>query len=139
MSTEVRDPAVRPGLSSRAVAGSAALVLSGIVSTQLGAGLAARLFHQAPAAAVTGLRLWTAALVLLIVSVRGVTAAASGMARHRAGHRHARSSFPVSSRNTSSSVRLSIRRLVGSTPCSAHQAVTEASSCGVTPSGTSIT
>ena len=84
MSTEVRDPRVRPELSTRAVAGSAALVLSGIVSTQLGAGLATRLFHQAPAAAVTGLRLWAAAIVLLIVASRGVRAAVSGMARRRA-------------------------------------------------------
>jgi inner membrane transporter RhtA len=71
-------------MSSRAVAGSAALVLSGIVSTQVGAGLAARLFHQAPAAAVTGLRLWAAAAVLLIVAARGVAAAVSGVARRRA-------------------------------------------------------
>jgi inner membrane transporter RhtA len=66
------------------MAGSAVLVLSGIVSTQVGAGLAARLFHQAPPAAVTGLRLWAAALVLLIVAARGVTAAVSGMAHRRA-------------------------------------------------------
>ncbi|HEY0719115.1 MAG TPA: EamA family transporter [Streptosporangiaceae bacterium] len=66
------------------MAGSAALVLSGIVSTQIGAGLAARLFHQAPAAAVTGLRLWAAATVLLVVSARGVTAAVRGVARRRA-------------------------------------------------------
>ena len=85
MSTEVRDAEVRPGLSSRAVAGSAALVLTGIVSTQVGAGLATRLFHQVPAAAVTGLRLWAAAIVLLIVSFRGVRAAVTGVARRRAG------------------------------------------------------
>jgi inner membrane transporter RhtA len=84
VSTGVRDPEVRPGLSSRAVAGSAALVLSGIVSTQVGAGLATRLFHQVPAAAVTGLRLWAAAIVLLIVSFRGIRAAVSGMAERRA-------------------------------------------------------
>jgi inner membrane transporter RhtA len=84
VSTEVRDPEVRPGLSSRAVAGSAALVLSGIVSTQVGAGLATRLFHTVPAAAVTGLRLWAAAIVLLIVSFRGVRVAMSGMAERRA-------------------------------------------------------
>ncbi len=89
MSTRVRGPGARdsqagPGLGSRALAGSAALVLSGIVSTQLGAGLATRLFHQVPAAAVTGLRLWAAAIVLLIVAGRGVTAAAAGMARRRA-------------------------------------------------------
>jgi inner membrane transporter RhtA len=56
-------------------------VLGGIVSTQIGAGLAARLFHQAPPAVVTGLRLWAAAIVLLIVAARGVTAAVRGMAR----------------------------------------------------------
>ena len=107
MSTEVRDPgargsrgsgdspgargsrgsagrAGRAGLSSRATAGSAALVLGGIVSTQIGAGLAARLFHQAPPAVVTGLRLWAAAIVLLIVAARGVIAAVRGMARRRA-------------------------------------------------------
>jgi inner membrane transporter RhtA len=71
-------------VSSRATAGSAALVLSGIVSTQVGAGLATRLFHQVPAAAVTGVRLWAAAIVLLIVSARGVSAAVSGVARRRA-------------------------------------------------------
>lgn len=71
-------------MSSRATAGSAALVLSGIVSTQVGAGLATRLFHQVPAAAVTGVRLWAAAIVLLIVSARGVSAAVSGVARRRA-------------------------------------------------------
>ena len=74
----------RAGLSSRATAGSAALVLGGIVSTQIGAGLAARLFHQAPPAVVTGLRLWAAAIVLLIVASRGVTAAVRGVARRRA-------------------------------------------------------
>jgi inner membrane transporter RhtA len=67
-------------VSSRATAGSAALVLSGIVSTQVGAGLATRLFHQVPAATVTGLRLWAAAVVLLIVSFRGVRGAVSGAA-----------------------------------------------------------
>jgi inner membrane transporter RhtA len=89
VSTQIREPdapgsQAGPGLSSRAVAGSAALVLSGIVSTQVGAGLAAQLFHQAPAAAVTGLRLWAAAIVLLIVAARGVTAAVRGVARRRA-------------------------------------------------------
>jgi inner membrane transporter RhtA len=84
VSTEVREPTAAPGLSSRATAGSAALVLSGIISTQVGAGLATRLFHQVPAAAVTGLRLWAAAIVLLIVSFRGVRAAVTGVARRRA-------------------------------------------------------
>ena len=84
MSTGVREPEVRPARRSRATAGSAALVLSGIVSTQLGAGLATRLFHTVPAAAVTGLRLWAAAIVLLIVAFRGVKAAVSGVAERRA-------------------------------------------------------
>ena len=38
----------------------AAMILTGIVSVQFGAGLADRLFAQIPPAAVTGLRLWTA-------------------------------------------------------------------------------
>ncbi len=80
-SRDSRDSRARAGLSSRATAGSAALVLGGIVSTQIGAGLAARLFHQVPPAAVTGLRLWAAAIVLLIVAARGVTAAVRGVAR----------------------------------------------------------
>ena len=48
-------------------------------------------------------------------------------------------SLPVSSRKMSSSVRDSICRLLGSTPRSAHQAVTAASKAGWTaPPGTSI-
>ena len=46
----------RPGRGPQAVAGPAALVATGIVSVQVGAGLATRLFHQLPPAAVTGLR-----------------------------------------------------------------------------------
>jgi inner membrane transporter RhtA len=84
VSTGVRDPDIRPARRSRATTGSAALVLSGIVSTQLGAGLATHLFRTVPAAAVTGLRLWAAAIVLLIVAFRGVRAAVSGVAGRRA-------------------------------------------------------
>jgi len=40
------------------------LVLVGIISVQLGAGLAARMFSQAGPAGVTGLRLWWAALIM---------------------------------------------------------------------------
>ena len=43
----------RPGRGPQAVAGTTALVLTGIVSVQLGAGLATRLFHELPPAAVT--------------------------------------------------------------------------------------
>ena len=47
----------------------AAMILTGIVSVQYGAGLADRLFAQIPPAAVTGLRLWTAA-VAMVAAVR---------------------------------------------------------------------
>jgi inner membrane transporter RhtA len=61
-----------------------ALVLTGIVSVQLGAGLAARLFSQVPPAAVTGLRLWSAAVVLAVVGARGLGRAVAGVVRRRA-------------------------------------------------------
>jgi inner membrane transporter RhtA len=67
-----------------AVAGPAALVLTGIVSVQVGAGLAARLFHELPPAAVTGLRLWSAAVFLLIVGGRGARGAVAGLVERRA-------------------------------------------------------
>ena len=51
----------------------AAMILTGIVSVQLGAGLADRLFGQIPPAAVTGLRLWTSALAVVALSGRGFT------------------------------------------------------------------
>ena len=62
----------------------AGLVLAGAVSVQSGAGIAARLFSQLPPAAVTTLRLWSAALILLIVAGRGTARAAAGLARRRA-------------------------------------------------------
>ena len=60
-----------------------ALVLTGIVSVQVGAGLAARLFTQIPPAAVTGLRLWTAAALMATAGARGLRAGLSGPVRHR--------------------------------------------------------
>ena len=63
----------------------AALVLTGIVSVQLGAGLAARLFAVVPPAAVTGLRLWTAAIVLTVAGARGLRRSARDLWRRRAG------------------------------------------------------
>jgi inner membrane transporter RhtA len=60
-----------------------ALVLTGIVSVQVGAGLAARLFAQVPPAAVTGLRLWTSAAVMALAGARPLAAAVSGLARRR--------------------------------------------------------
>jgi inner membrane transporter RhtA len=60
-----------------------ALVLTGIVSVQVGAGLAARLFTQIPPAAVTGLRLWTAAALMATAGARGLRAGLSGPVRRR--------------------------------------------------------
>jgi inner membrane transporter RhtA len=48
------------------------LVFAGIVSVQLGAGLAARMFSQAGPAGVTGLRLWWAALIMAAFGGRAV-------------------------------------------------------------------
>jgi threonine/homoserine efflux transporter RhtA len=46
------------------------MVLSGIVSAQAGAGIAARLFHEVLPAAVTGLRLWTSAVAMAVIAGR---------------------------------------------------------------------
>ena len=70
-------------MTGRGLARPAALVLTGIVSVQLGAGLAIRLFHESPAAAVTGLRLWSAALFLLLFGGRGARAAVAGVLARR--------------------------------------------------------
>jgi inner membrane transporter RhtA len=59
-------------------------VLAGAVSVQSGAGIAARLFGQLPPAAVTTLRLWFAALILLIVAGRSTARAVAGLARGKA-------------------------------------------------------
>ena len=48
------------------------LVFAGIVSLQLGAGLAARMFSQTGPAGVTGLRLWWAALIMAAFGGRAV-------------------------------------------------------------------
>jgi inner membrane transporter RhtA len=47
-------------------------VFAGIISVQVGAGLAGRLFSQVPPAAVTGLRLWSAAVVMAAFGARGL-------------------------------------------------------------------
>jgi inner membrane transporter RhtA len=62
----------------------AALVLAGAVSVQSGAGIAARLFGQLPPASVTTLRLWSAALIMLLVAGRGTARAVAGLAARRA-------------------------------------------------------
>jgi threonine/homoserine efflux transporter RhtA len=62
----------------------AALVLAGAVSVQAGAGIANRLFGEVPPAAVTALRLWAAALILVIVGGRGAARAVAGLVTRRA-------------------------------------------------------
>jgi inner membrane transporter RhtA len=59
-------------------------VLVGAVSVQSGAGLAARLFSELPPAAVTALRLWAAALVMLLIAGRAAARAVAGLAVRRA-------------------------------------------------------
>jgi inner membrane transporter RhtA len=60
------------------------MILTGIVSVQFGAGLADRLFGQIPPAAVTGLRLWTAALAMVVISGRGFTRSVRDLTERRA-------------------------------------------------------
>jgi threonine/homoserine efflux transporter RhtA len=48
------------------------LVFAGIISVQLGAGLAARMFSQAGPAGVTGLRLWWAAAIMAAIGGRAL-------------------------------------------------------------------
>jgi inner membrane transporter RhtA len=63
--------AQRRGVPAPVLAGTA------VVSLQVGAGLAGRLFGVVPAAGMTGLRLWAAALLMVAIggrAVRGVTA-----------------------------------------------------------------
>jgi inner membrane transporter RhtA len=59
------------------------LVFTGVVSVQVGAGLAARLFTQLPPAAVTGLRLWTAALLMAALGARGLAQNLARLFRQR--------------------------------------------------------
>ena len=54
------------------------------MSVQSGAGIADRLFSQLPPASVTTLRLWAAALILLIVAGRSTARAVAGLAARRA-------------------------------------------------------
>ena len=74
-------PAARAALF-RSVPPSA-LVLTGIVSVQVGAGVAARLFTQIPPAAVTGLRLWTAAVLMVAAGARLLRQNLAGLVRGR--------------------------------------------------------
>jgi threonine/homoserine efflux transporter RhtA len=60
------------------------LVFAGIISVQLGAGLAARMFSQAGPAGVTGLRLWWSALIMAIFGGRAVARALRAAVADRA-------------------------------------------------------
>ena len=62
----------------------AGLVLAGAVSVQTGAGIASRLFSQLPPASVTALRLWSAALVMVIVAGRPAARALADLKRRGA-------------------------------------------------------
>jgi len=62
----------------------AVMILTGIVSVQFGAGLADRLFGQIPPAAVTGLRLWTSAAAMVVISGRGFTRSVLDLRKRRA-------------------------------------------------------
>ena len=62
----------------------AAMILTGIVSVQFGAGLADKLFGQIPPAAVTGLRLWTSAVIMVALSGRGFARAMRDLRKRRA-------------------------------------------------------
>ena len=59
-------------------------MLAGAISVQSGAGIADRLFSELPPASVTTLRLWSAALIMLIVAGRGTARAVAGLAAKRA-------------------------------------------------------
>jgi inner membrane transporter RhtA len=78
-----RGPGRRRGTGRRAVPASV-LVLTGIVSVQVGAGLAGRMFGVVAPAAITGLRLWWAAAVLLAIGGRAAVAAVRGLVADRA-------------------------------------------------------
>jgi len=81
-------PGPGSGAGRRAAWGPAALpaglVLAAAISVQSGAGIADRLFSQLPPASVTTLRLWSAALIMLIVAGRGTARAVAGLAARRA-------------------------------------------------------
>jgi inner membrane transporter RhtA len=66
------------------------LAATAIISLQFGAGLAGRLFTEVPAAAVTGLRMWSAALLLALLGARGLRAAAAGRAVGRGSGKESR-------------------------------------------------
>ena len=75
---------IQPGAGRAQFVLPAAMIIIGIVSVQYGAGLADRLFGQVPPAAVTGLRLWTSALAMVVISGRGFTRSVRDLKKRRA-------------------------------------------------------
>jgi threonine/homoserine efflux transporter RhtA len=61
-----------------------ALVITGILSVQVGAGLAGRMFAEVTPAAMTGLRLWVSAAVIGTLGGRAVTSSVRDVVRDRA-------------------------------------------------------
>jgi inner membrane transporter RhtA len=61
-----------------------ALVVTGILSVQLGAGLAGRMFGEVGPAVMTGLRLWTGAALMAALGARGLATSVRDLARERA-------------------------------------------------------
>ena len=75
-------PAKRASIAPSAL--PAGLVLAGAVSVQTGAGIASRLFSQLPPASVTALRLWSAALVMVVIAGRPAARALADLKRRGA-------------------------------------------------------
>jgi inner membrane transporter RhtA len=73
----------RPAATLGAVPPSA-LVLTGIISVQVGAGLAARMFGQVTPAVMTGLRLWSSALLVAAFGGRELARSLRDLVRKRA-------------------------------------------------------
>jgi inner membrane transporter RhtA len=65
--------ATRRGRSPLDAAPPSALVFTGIISVQLGAGLAGRMFSEAGPAGMTGLRLWSSALIMAALGGSALT------------------------------------------------------------------
>ena len=61
-----------------------ALVVTGIVSVQVGSGLAGRMFGEVSPATLTGLRLWAAAVAMVALSGRGAGRALRDLRQRRA-------------------------------------------------------
>ena len=79
-----QDRPVQSRLARSGIALPAAMILTGIVSVQFGAGLADKLFGQIPPAAVPGLRLWTSAAAMVALSGRGFTRSVRDLRQRRA-------------------------------------------------------